>query len=148
MGIPAFSAAGLLPSGVHACTLPEIEAAFTWNSHRQKLFDSFSLCLRDEIRSRFSQPVYFDGSFVTDKELPDDIDVVLEMTYATLPEQFDSLLFMNGHQQRLMDHYRVHFWVNFPGANDFAQFFQYVGVKTAKFKGLLPNDLKGILRIA
>jgi hypothetical protein len=55
---------------------------------------------------------------------------------------------MRTHQQRIMDVYRVHFWINFPGANDFAAYFQYVGVKTASAKGLNPLHLKGILKVA
>ena len=39
------------------------------------------------------------------------------------------------------------FWVNLPGANDFSDFFQYLGVKTARYKGLDAMHRKGILRI-
>ncbi len=47
-----------------------------------------------------------------------------------------------------MGEYRVDFWVNLPGISDFSEFFQYIGVKTAKFKGLKPTYQKGILRLS
>jgi hypothetical protein len=55
---------------------------------------------------------------------------------------------MQSNQDRIMQDYRVHFWINLPGHNDFAAFFQYVGVKTASAKGLNPLHLKGILKLA
>jgi hypothetical protein len=57
-------------------------------------------------------------------------------------------MFMRTHQNRIMEVYQVHFWINFPEANDFAAFFQYVGVKTASAKALNPLHLKGILKVA
>lgn len=41
----------------------------------------------------------------------------------------------------------THFWLNLPGMNNFLDFFGYVGNKTARFKGLDPSHLKGILRV-
>ena len=55
---------------------------------------------------------------------------------------------MKNHQPRLLHEYQIHFWINLPSlGNDFAAFFQYIGVKTARFKGLNPKHLKGILRV-
>ena len=147
MSIPELNNHGLLPSGVHDCSLPEIESRFGWNEHRKGLLGDFGKCLQNEIRAKFSDPIFFDGSFVTDKEVPDDIDVVLDMRQAPDAMKWKGLDFMNKHQSRLMSDYRVHFWVNLPGNNDFSDFFQYIGVKTAKMKGLHPNFLKGILRL-
>ena len=104
--------------------------------------------LNAELKPQFPYPIYFDGSFVTDKEIPDDTDVVLDLSPATDERKWLALMFMQTHQKRIMDDYRVHFWINLPGGNDFASFFQYVGLKTASAKGLNPLHLKGILRIA
>ena len=106
------------------------------------------MCLATEIRPIFSEPIYFDGSFVTDKELPDDIDMFLEFNSSSNARKFEGLIFLKEHQNRIMENFRVHFWVSFPGANDFCRFFQYVGIKTANTKGLNPKHKKGILRIA
>ena len=104
-------------------------------------------CLVREIRSRFSEPVYVDGSFVTDKEVPEDVDVVLDMTRATDEGRLSALNFMVAEQDRLQQDYSVHFWINLPGQNDFSAFFQYLRVKTARHKGLDPSHRKGILRL-
>lgn len=37
--------------------------------------------------------------------------------------------------------------INLPGENDFSDFFQYLGVKTARYKGLDSAYRKGILRL-
>ena len=75
MPIPTFEPNGLLPTGIHECSLADISANFTWNDHRSGLFSRFLLFLDAELKPLFPYPVYFDGSFVTDKELPDDTDV-------------------------------------------------------------------------
>ena len=148
MPIPQLQQNGLLPTGVHDCSLDDIRASFTWNQHRQQLFDSFLIFLRAEIRPSFPEPIYFDGSFITDKVSPDDTDVVLDLTNAPDDRKWRGLQLMKQHQTRIRLLYGVHFWVNLPGDSDFAAFFQYVGVKTARAKGLHPQQLKGILRVA
>jgi hypothetical protein len=148
MTIPQLQPNGLLPTGVHECSFADIGAQFAWNDHRSTLFSCFRRFVDAELRPQFPYPIFFDGSFVTDKELPDDTDVVLDLSLATDEHKWNALMFMQAHQKRIMDDYRVHFWVNFPGANDFAAFFQYIGVKTASAKGLSPFHLKGILKVA
>jgi len=148
MSIPQLQQNGLLPSGVHDCTIEDIRTTFTWNQHRQQLFDSFVNFLKTELRPLFPDPIYFDGSFVTDKVTPDDTDVVLDLTNAPDERKWRGLQFMKEHQTRIRSDYGVHFWVNLPGNSDFAEFFQYVGVKTARAKGLHPLHYKGILRVA
>ena len=148
MPIPILAPSGLLPTGIHECSLDDISGHFTWNDHRSGLFTRFVKFLDAELRPQFPYPIFFDGSFVTDKELPDDTDVVLDLTIATDERKLHALIFLQAHQQRIMDEYRVHFWINLPGANDFAAFFQYVGVKTASAKGLHPLHLKGILKVS
>ena len=148
MAIPAFDHHGLLPGGVHTCTFTEVRRRFGWNAHRLSLVDALEQCLTAEVRPRFPDPVLIDGSFVTDKADPEDADIVLDVTGAPLSRAGLALAFLVNDQARLRTHYRVHFWVDFPGGpNDFSAFFQYVGVKTAQAKGLAPKHLKGILRL-
>lgn len=148
MPIPEFELEGLLPKGIHDCSLVEVKERFAWNSHRTNLYEGFLEFLSSELRPYFPDPVYFDGSFVTDKEHPDDTDVVLDLTSAPDARKWQGLQYLQQHQARIMLQYRVHFWINLPGNNDFSAFFQYVGVKTARVKGLDPRHLKGILRVS
>lgn len=91
--------------------------------------------------------MYCDGSFVTDKVEPGDIDVVLDLTSAPDDVKWKGLLFWQQNKERIAREYSIDFWVNLPGNSNFCDFFQYLGVKSAKFKGLDPRHLKGILRI-
>ena len=148
MSIPKFDKHGLLPRGIHDCTLMEIGNFLVGNSHRQNLFKNLTNCICNEIRPLFDEPIYINGSFVTDKEDPDDIDIALDLRDASDGRKWKGLEFMINHQFRLLNEYRIHFLINLPSIeNDFSAFFQYIGVKTARFKGLNPKHLKGILRI-
>ena len=147
MPMPNFDSHGLLPEGIHSCTLYEIETRLTWNLHRLELFLKFKKCLANEIQPRFSSPIFLDGSYVTNKELPDDIDIVLDLRQSHEQETLNGLRFFQEFQSSLMDQYSVHFWINLANNYDFAAFFQYVGIKSAKLNGLSPSHLKGILRL-
>ncbi len=147
MPIPDFDRNGLLPAGVIDCTLDEIRIRFGWNDRRMMLFNNLAAFIENEVRPSFSDPWYCDGSFVTDKDMPEDTDVVLDLSAAPNDRKWRGLDFMNREQPRLFSQYRVDFWVNLPGGNDFSSFFQYVGIKTARFKGLDPHHHKGILRV-
>ncbi len=124
-----------------------MRARFGWNERRRRLAEGFLRFFTDEIRGEFDGPVYADGSFVTDKDRPGDIDVVLKMHAGSDAENWRGLMFLLEHQGRIRDQYGVDFWISFPRANDFVSFFQYAGHKTAKFKGLDSKHPKGILRI-
>ena len=124
-------------------------ARFGWNPHRQRLAHSFGDFLDHEIRkAEFLEPVYVNGSFVTDKDAPDDVDVVLDLRLASDGRKWRGLRLMQKERDRFREQYYVDFWVNLPGENNFSDFFQYVGIKSAKFKGLAHTDRKGILRVA
>ena len=149
MAIPEFDQRGMLPVGVYECSLAEVAARFGWNPYRQRLVRSFGDFLVNEIRNaEFPDPLYVNGSFVTDKEKPEDVDVVLDLRPAGEDRAWRGLALMEKERKRFREQYDVDFWVNLPGQNNFADFFQYVGVKSAKFKGLAHTDRKGILRIA
>ena len=149
MPVPELNQNGLLPPGVHDCTLEDIECFFVGNAHRRRLFQNLVTCLEQEVRPLFVQAIFVNGSFVTDKDEPEDIDIVLDLRGATDEEKWRGLTFMNDKQRRLLHNYNVHFWINFDTAKspDFSVFFQYIGIKTARIKGLDPKHMKGILRI-
>jgi Family of unknown function (DUF6932) len=147
MPIPDFDRNGLLPAGVIDCTLDDIRIRFGWNGQRIALFNSMADFINNELRLRFPDPWYCDGSFVTDKDMPGDTDVVLDLRGAPDDRKWRGLDFMTREQPRIFSQYRVDFWIDLPGGNEFSVFFQYIGIKTAKFKGLDPRHHKGILRV-
>jgi hypothetical protein len=73
--IPAFnSKTGLLPPGIHQATWDEFVTTFGYNKHRQRLIEG--LYTASKILQKYGcLSIYIDGSFVTEKTLPGDIDV-------------------------------------------------------------------------
>ncbi len=148
MSIPEFNQHGLLPDGVHSCTLHDVHDKLTWNDKRTKLFKSLIEFLNTELVQKFpEETIYIDGSFVTDKECPDDTDIVLDLTQSGPAICWNGLNYMQQNQVRIKQDFDVHFWVNLPGNSDFVQYFSYLGTKSAKMKGLRPKHKKGILKV-
>ncbi len=72
--IPQFTADGLLPEGVHPATLEELSERFGGNEWRRQSLQGLNEALR-LLRAAGCRRVYINGSFVTAKERPNDIDV-------------------------------------------------------------------------
>ncbi len=80
MAIPVLTADGLLPEGVHDCTLDEIGerfGSFQRTDRRCRLFERLEDFLREARTSGLVVAVILDGSFVTDKDVPGDIDLIV-----------------------------------------------------------------------
>jgi hypothetical protein len=78
MPIPPLDANGLLPIGVHTCILPEVRERFgTFQSsdQRVRLFQRLTAFVAEAKASGIVQALIVDGSFVTAKAIPNDIDL-------------------------------------------------------------------------
>lgn len=74
MPIPNLTVRGELPPGVHSATLQEIEAVFgSRNVRRKILMDGLSEALTLLKKGDVSK-VFIDGSFVSNKDDPSDVD--------------------------------------------------------------------------
>lgn len=81
MPIPALSG-GLLPPGVHDCTVAEIKArfgAYALGSSRWDFACKLEAYLAEARSASIVAWVAVDGSFVTDKPDPNDVDVVIAL---------------------------------------------------------------------
>jgi hypothetical protein len=76
--IPNFDDNGNLPPGIHLATLDEIEERFVYNSCRQILFGGLKILTR-ELQQANCPLFYLNGSFVTNKEFPNDYDACYEI---------------------------------------------------------------------
>jgi hypothetical protein len=148
MPIPPLTKHGVLPAGIHPCTVHEAKR-FAADGRRAQIWKKFNSFIGWIKPWGVFRVYYIDGSFVTDKPDPRDIDVVLE-----LPAPKSGVL--HAFDLRLLDQayikskYMVHLWFWFHGAqnvNDFRLFFQYVRLGEARQRGLQPNDKKGILKL-
>jgi hypothetical protein len=72
--IPPFDANGLLPPGIHWATMNEILQRFGTNAHRLQLLAGFQIAVL-ALAAAGCTALFLDGSFVTDKEFPEDYDV-------------------------------------------------------------------------
>ena len=73
VAIPAFRADGLLPEGIHEATWAEFSERFGWSDERRNMVSGIRaamLLLADGGCRR----LYVDGSFVTEKDRPNDWD--------------------------------------------------------------------------
>jgi hypothetical protein len=80
MPIPLLDQNGLLPAGIHDCGLDEIRdrfGAFLANERRPKLYQKLFAFVAEAKAARFARYLLIDGSFVTAKPSPNDIDLVL-----------------------------------------------------------------------
>jgi hypothetical protein len=142
---------GLLPEGIHEANIQEIEKAFCLSQYRQNLFEDLILFLQTEIQA-VGIDIYLAGSFFTDKPMPNDIEVTIPLNTNNLSDPAIKHIIDLGkpmEHSRLKAMYRVDFYITFEyaGYNDFRQFFQYVGEKTANVKGLNPQDKRGIVKL-
>ncbi len=87
--IPSFNEHGNLPPGIYPATLDEIEKRFVYNNHRQALFEGLSTLI-DELRQANCQRLYLNGSFIANKELPNDYDACWEVE--SINQSIDPLL--------------------------------------------------------
>jgi hypothetical protein len=63
----------VLPPGIHLSSMGEIGERFATNEHRRRLFRGFA-SVADALRKCGCMSIYLDGSFTTDKPLPNDYD--------------------------------------------------------------------------
>lgn len=87
--IPEFDDNGNLPPGIHLANLDEIEERFVYNHHRRSLFEGLWVLI-EELRKASCARLYLNGSFITNKELPNDYDACWEVK--NINQSIDPLL--------------------------------------------------------
>lgn len=71
--IPDFTESGLLPPGIHWTDWDELMARFGTNWWRRRLAAGLKAAMED-LKAAGCRTIYLDGSFVTDKQFPNDFD--------------------------------------------------------------------------
>ena len=80
MAIPDLDDDGFLPEGVHECSLDEIDQRFGGNQsavRRSALFAKLREYIQELRSTGMAAGLIVDGSFITNKTEPNDIDLVL-----------------------------------------------------------------------
>ncbi len=79
MPIPLLTADGFLPTGIFDCTLAEVRTrfgSFQGSERRERLFTKLADLATAAQRSGLFDSILLDGSFVTAKAAPNDVDLV------------------------------------------------------------------------
>jgi hypothetical protein len=88
--IPSFTDEGLLPPGVHQTGLEELKEKMGWSRKRRELLEGLEEAL--ELMASYGVVrAYLDGSFVTDKDRPNDIDGCYDLTEDVTAEDLKRL---------------------------------------------------------
>ena len=103
--LPPLDENGLLPIGIHLASLPVFEQRFVLDFPlsvtRRRILDGYKQILREITPLRLTGWQWLDGSFVTAKENPEDLDVVTflqadELDALSAEDQTTVLEFLQG----------------------------------------------------
>jgi hypothetical protein len=105
MAIPRLDKNGLLPEGIHTCPIEELRGrfgCFQGSDQRPRLMRQLEAYVLEVRASRIVRAVLINGSFVTSKPAPNDIDLVL-----VLPPGHDFKADLGPAQYMVVDSRRV-----------------------------------------
>jgi hypothetical protein len=131
---------------MHLATLAEVEAVFVTTPRRRRLFEGLRLAIQN-LHAAGVLRVFIDGSFVTTKADPNDIDGCWEWTEEVHLDLLDPVLLDFTQARRAMrDKYGVDFflatWVEAGSGLTFLDFFQRNREDAPK--GIVQLDLEDI----
>ena len=137
---------GLLQEGVHWASWEEFAERFGGNPWRQRLLSGLKSAL-ESLRDAGCRTAYIDGSFVTEKVLPNDYDACWEEDGVD-PEALDPVLltFDPGRATQKAKYMGELFPASVIASSEglsFLQFFQ-TDKNTGKPKGIVAIDLEGM----
>ena len=92
--LPEFDEFGLLPPGVHRTTREEFEqrfVRFARSDRRFQVYNGLRRLLEDAAKSEFVKRVIVAGSFVTEKDEPNDFDCLLLLDGAAVDRELRPL---------------------------------------------------------
>jgi hypothetical protein len=148
MAIPDWNDFGVLPEGIHDCEIDEIEARLGFNGHRLALVEGLRQALQWLATMPPIESLIVDGSFVTDKIQPSDIDAVAMIGNLSEQNQREWVRAWQPHHAPLKQASRVDLYPTAAGqGNNFSAYFQYIRPEEALERGAPIGLLKGLLRI-
>lgn len=149
MPVPDFDQFGLLPDGVHSCTVEEVKNKLAWNAQRIRLTDLLWEFIAQELRPRFEivPPIVLNGSYVTSENCPSDINLVLVLRDLPDNQQWEGQMLYQRNPD-LLQRYQVDMRPGLERLNqDFVAYFKGLRPQIAFAKGLRYTHTKGLLRL-
>lgn len=143
-----FDQYGLLPEGIHECTMEAVESLLSWNDRRRQLTRLLQEFIDNELSLRFRQvpPLVLDGSYVTKKEEPKDINLILELQGLPDQQKMDAFDLC----QRCPDifkRYQIDMKTALEPSESLVMFFSKLRVREAIAMNLFHDHRKGLLRL-
>lgn len=137
MTIPSFNKSGELVAGEHQVTLNEIEKALGLSSERRKNLMRGLRNAVSNLKKAGVKTIWVDGSFVTDKSEPNDIDGCWEYTNSVDHKALDKVFLES--REKMKKKYGLDFFISniIEGRSNlpFPKFFQVN--REGKAKGIL-----------
>jgi hypothetical protein len=148
VAIPPLDPIGLLPPGIHDCTLAEIQRVFCGSARRIKLFGQLNRFIQNELPHIPGATIYVDGSFVRSKPDPDDVDLILDLSLGSQTQAESNFFKTCAARERWKSSYHVDVYPYHPDLpKNLVSYFQYVGIKAAAELNIPSQHPKGILRL-
>lgn len=146
MPIPPFAEKGLLPDGLHECTLEELIerfGAFQESDRRPRLAKELAAYVEEVRAAGVGKYLVVNGSFVTEKPRPEDIDLLLvlrddiDLGQPVPPFQY------NARSKRYVrKQYSFDFFVGFEGDESSEEMLALF--RDVKYR---PGEVKGYLKV-
>jgi hypothetical protein len=143
-----FDQYGLLPEGIHECTMEVVESLLSWNDRRRQLTRLLQEFIDNELSLRFREipPLVLDGSYVTKKEEPKDINLILELQ--ELPDQQKMDAFdLCQRCPDIFERYQIDMKTALEPNESLVVFFSKLRVREAIAMNLFYDHRKGLLRL-
>ena len=122
--IPEFSQNGELPPGVYGIDIEEIERVLGFNKHRKGLIDGLRKAI-ENLRRAGVKRIWINGSFVTEKDFPNDIDGCWD-PFNVAAEKLDPVLLdWEGDRGSMKEKYGVEFFPNIVEGESGQYFYKF-----------------------
>ncbi|HXG67302.1 MAG TPA: hypothetical protein VNO70_19520 [Blastocatellia bacterium] len=146
MPIPASDENGFLPPGVHDCSLEEVRerfGAFQMSDQRCRLFEKLNAFIQDVRFTGIVTAIVIDGSFVTDKHTPNDIDLILilsgEYNFHDDPGVMEYNILSS---RRVRSRYGFDIFVARENSREYGEYLEFFQQARGQ-----PGSRKGVLRV-
>lgn len=144
MPIPDFNSDGLLPVGIFTCSLEEIEehfGRFRGTDRRPNLTIKLIEYMRELRSANIAKSIIINGSYITDIDQPNDIDVLLILKDdINLSEPFPPFVKNTFNHTYIKKYYNLDFkfgFENHESTSEIISLFRKVKERPDKEKGLL-----------
>jgi hypothetical protein len=145
MPIPALDERGLLPAGVHRCSLEEVQARFGQfqsTDRRVHLFQQLQRYVEQARSAAVVRAIVVDGSFVTSKVDPEDIDLMVVLPGDLPGGELSPVVYNAISKRRIRKTYPFDAFVASDGTVEYQELVEFFAQVKAQ-----PGVQKGLLRV-